>query len=285
MTDVSQNNVDVRINDYDAGDGLKLKYRRWSGAPAGGALIYLHGIESHSDWFAGCAERISTAGTTVYAFDRRGSGLNEHDRGDCPGYLQLVEDVVRFADSIKASHTNLNLAALSWGGKLAVATDMLHPGVFQTITLITPGIFSRVAPGIIERTAIAFDALIRPGAQHPIPIEDEMFTSVPRYLDYIANDPLRLREVTARFYLESVKLDRFLRKRGYQWTAPTQLLLAEHDDIIDNRRLGAMFESLRIESKKVKMYSGCKHLLLFESPAEVADDISGWIQAAPACQD
>jgi len=280
MTDVSQNNVDVRIGNYTAGDGLELKYRQWAGKSAGDALIYLHGIESHSEWFSWCAGRIAAAGATVFALDRRGSGLSEGTRGDSPGHLRFMDDVVRFAESVKASYSRLHCAALSWGGKLAVATNMLNPGVFETITLIAPGIFPRVMPPITERLAIAFDALFRPGTLHSIPIEDEMFTSIAQHLDYIKNDPLRLREVTARFYLESTKLDRYLKKKGYQWSAPTQLLLAEHDDIVDNRRLGAMFESLRMKTKKVKMYSGCKHSLVFEGPAEVADDISDWMRTA-----
>lgn len=280
MTDAPQENGNIQVSEYTAGDGFMIKYRQWHGESRGDALLYLHGIESHSEWFSACAEKICGAGASVYALDRRGSGLNERDRGDCPDYLQLIDDVVRFVEQIRASHSTFHLAALSWGGKIAVAADMLHPGLFQTITLITPGIFPRVAPGISSKISIAFDALLRPEALHPIPIEDEMFTSIPEYLDYIANDPLRLRKVTARFYFESVKLDRFLKKKGYQWTAPTQLLLAEHDDIIDNRRLGVMFESLRMESKKVRMYSGCKHSLLFESPAKVVKDIGGWMQAA-----
>jgi alpha-beta hydrolase superfamily lysophospholipase len=280
MTDVPNENGNHQVSEYTAGDGFKLKYRHWDGAPRGDALLYLHGIESHSEWFSACAGKIVDAGPSVYALDRRGSGLNERDRGDCPGYLQLIDDIVQFEKLIAVSHSKVHLAALSWGGKLAVAVDMLYPGIFETITLITPGIFPRIAPGMLSKISIALDALFRPEEPHPIPIEDEMFTSVPVCLTYIANDPLRLRKVTARFYLESFKLDRFLKSRGYQWTAPTQLLLADRDDIVDNRRLGAMFESLRIEAKKVKMYSGCKHSLLFENPAEVVKDIGGWMQAA-----
>jgi len=280
MTHSPQDNARFQIREYTTRDGLGLKYRCWPGEPRGDALVYLHGIESHSEWFAQCAGLISREGVTVYAPDRRGSGMNEGGRGDSPGYPRLVDDVARFAESVKGSHSGLHLAALSWGGKLAVATDMLHPNAFRTITLIAPGIFPRVMPSLGERIAIAFDALFRPGAPHPIPIEDEMFTSIPEYLGYIAGDPMRLRRVTARFYLGSVRLDRFLRKNGYQWTAPTQFLLAERDDIIDNRRLGEMIESLRIETKKVRIYSGCKHSLQFENPGEVARDIVGWTQGA-----
>jgi len=276
MTDTLQEPADTQIGEYAGGGDLKLKYRLWPGVARADTLVYLHGIESHSEWFSECAGKIAGEGPTVYALDRRGSGMNELERGHCRGIAQLVDDVVRFADSVKGSRHRLHLAALSWGGKLAVAVDMLHPGLFSTLTLMAPGIFPRVMPAIGERVSIAFDALFRPGAPHPIPIKDEMFTSVPKYLRYIADDPLRLRRVTARFYLESVRLDRLLRKNGYQWTAPTQLLLAERDDIVDNPRLQAMFARLRIKAKRVRIYSGCRHSIQFENPGEVAKDILSW---------
>lgn len=268
----------AQIQKYDASDGDELSYRLWSSRPHEKALVYLHGIESHSEWFAECAEKIEKTGVSVYALDRRGSGLNERARGDCDGFSRLIDDVVRLARFIESSHRELHLVGLSWGCKLAAAVDMLHPGVFSSMTLIAPGIFPRVMPGIGRRLAVAFDALFRPTALHPIPIEDEMFTADPEPLRYMASDPLRLRKVTARFYFQNFMLDRFLKNRGYQWAAPTQMLLAEHDAIVDNRRLRRMFESLSVEPKNMHEYAGCRHSLQFEKPDEVAEDIVSWMR-------
>jgi len=270
----------AQIGEYTTEDHLRLRYRYWPGVSKGDALVYLHGIESHSEWFAGCADEIAEMGIAVYALDRRGSGMNPELRGHCRSYGQIVDDIVRFEQSIKGAHREIHMAALSWGGKLAVAVDMLHPGVFSTMTLIAPGFFPRVMPGIGERASIAIDALFRPFRLHPIPIKDEMFTSLPEYLEYIGRDPLRLRKVTARFYFESVILDRFLKKKGYQWTAPTQLLLAEHDAIVDSRRVQEMFQSVDAEPKKMSVYADCNHSLQFEQPSRVAKDIVEWMQPA-----
>jgi pimeloyl-ACP methyl ester carboxylesterase len=164
------------------------------------------------------------------------------------------------------------------GGKLAPAIDMLHPGTFSTVTLVAPGIFPRVSPDISQKIAIAFNSVFRPKALHPVPLEDRMFTSLPKYLEYIANDPLRLRRVTARFYFQTAMLDRFLKKMGCQWTAPTQLLLAEHDDIVDNEQVKEMFERLKAQPKRVKIYTECNHSLQFEKPDDVASDVVEWVR-------
>ncbi|MBI5118869.1 alpha/beta fold hydrolase [Candidatus Poribacteria bacterium] len=274
--------MNSEIREYVAGDGYRLRCRRWATAASPDALVYLHGIESHSGWFAECAEKIMQMGIAVYALDRRGSGMNTVSPGYCRDYRQLVDDVLLCAQSIKSEHRRVHLASLSWGGKLAPAIDILRPGIFSTITLISPGIFSRVAPGIGEKLNIALNSLFRPLALHPIPIEDRMFTSLPKYLEYIANDPLRLRRVTARFYFQTAMLDRFLKKMEYQWAAPTQFLLAERDEIVDNRRVKEMFECLKAQPKRLKTYAGCNHSLQFERPDEVSRDIVDWIRTADA---
>jgi len=267
----------MAIGQYAAGDGTTLKYRSWIRGDSG-ALVYLHGIESHSEWFSECAEKICAAGISVYALDRRGSGMNNDQRGHCSDYHLLIKDVADFAEGILRQHPRLHLAGLSWGGKLAVAVDIFFPGVFSSLSLISPGIFPRVAPGASERLKIALDVLLRPGALHPIPITDEMFTSLPARLEYIRKDPLRLHHVTAAFYLQSVRIDRILKKHHYQWSAPTQLLLAENDAIVDNRRLQEMFRSLQAQPKEALLYEGCNHSLQFEKPEQVADDVARWIK-------
>jgi alpha-beta hydrolase superfamily lysophospholipase len=265
------------IDQYTADDGAILKYRIWSGNNHADALVYLHGIESHSEWFSECAEKICSRGISVYGLDRRGSGLNADNRGDCRDYLRPIFDVINFATSPAAKPLErLHLCGLSWGGKLAAAVSIVLPDIFSSMTLISPGIFPRVAPPASEKIRIAFDALFRPQSLHPIPIQDEMFTSVPKHLKYIANDPLRLHRVTARFYRESIRMDRFLRGRRYQWSVPTQLLLAEHDAIVDNQKLRQMFDCLRLKQKRILTYKGCNHSLQFEKPDAVARDIIEW---------
>jgi alpha-beta hydrolase superfamily lysophospholipase len=265
------------IQKFRTDRGDEFFCRLWSGAHQEKALVYLHGIESHAEWFADCAEKIESMGVSVYAPDRRGSGLNGQSRGDCTRFLGLVDDVVELARIIESSHRELHIAGLSWGCKLAVAIDMHYPGLFSSMTLISPGIFSRVMPGLGQRLHIAFDAMFRPTMLHTIPIEDEMFTSDSERLKYIATDPLRLRRVTARFYFQNVLLERFLKNRKYQWSAPTQMLLAENDAIVDNRRTTETFESLEIEKKMLRTYAGCRHSLQFEEPEDVAQDIVSWI--------
>ena len=54
----------------------ELGGRLWRRAGNRSACLYVHGIESHSEWFRGPAALLAAGGVDVWAFDRRGSGLS-----------------------------------------------------------------------------------------------------------------------------------------------------------------------------------------------------------------
>ena len=77
--------------------------------------------------------------------------------------------------------------------------------------------------------------------QIPLPLNDpDLFTASPRWRDFIRNDRLALHQATARLLVESVRLDRYVRRAARHVTIPTLLLLAGQDRIIRNDR-GSIF--------------------------------------------
>ena len=144
----------------------------------------------------GGARRWRSAGARRTSLDRRGSGLNlETEPGDAASAEVLLEDVRRFR-----AHVGLDalvLVGLSWGGKLALAAALDQPRGRARARPRDSG--SRAArrllagrSGSASRSACALGGR----ARFHVPIEPEMFTRTPRYLDYIENDPLRLQRVT-----------------------------------------------------------------------------------------
>ena len=57
-------------------------------------MLYLHGIQSHGGWFEGSACYLAEKGLHVLLPDRRGSGLNEAERGHARSAGRLLQDVV-----------------------------------------------------------------------------------------------------------------------------------------------------------------------------------------------
>jgi hypothetical protein len=93
---------------YIASDGYRWRYRHYSAVLSEGRqvprarVVCIHGIQSHGGWYEGSCSWLSQAGFEVYFLDRRGSGLNEQDRGDAPGFRRLLDDLAEFLRSLRA---------------------------------------------------------------------------------------------------------------------------------------------------------------------------------------
>jgi alpha-beta hydrolase superfamily lysophospholipase len=226
---------------------------------------------------------LSQAGFTVSFLDRRGAGMNEQDRGDAPGFRRLLDDIgefLRFLRSPDKPRMPLFLVAISWGGKLAAALQRRHPGLVQGLALLCPGFCPRVGPTVGERFAIVGSRLLRPRRLFPVPLNDpELFTASPHWQQFIRDDPLALRQATARFMLESARLDGYLGFVPKHVVVPVLLLLAEHDRIIDNAATRRYVTRFAAADKEIIEYAGAHHTLEFEpDPDRHVRDLLHWLE-------
>jgi alpha-beta hydrolase superfamily lysophospholipase len=276
------------LEEFTAGDGYRWRYRRY---PAHGVpraeVVFLHGIQSHGGWYEHSCTLLSRAGFNVYFLDRRGSGLNEKNRGDAPSFRRLLDDLAEFLTTLtrtsplgSAGRLPVFLAGISWGGKLAVALERRHPGLVEGIALLCPGFFAKVRPPLGRRLLIVLSRLFRPRKLFAIPLnEPELFTANPRWQQFLRDDPLRLHQATARLLLESVRLDGYLRFVPKYVHVPILLLLAEQDRIINNARTRAFVDRFATPDKQIIEYPGAHHTLEFEpEPDRFIVDLRNWLE-------
>ena len=259
-----------RVETYAAWSGTPLRYRVVEGTQPRVRLVYVHGIESHGAWFLLAAAELRRRGCTTYLLDRRGSGLNRGaDPGDAPGgAAALMEDLHRFREHL--GEGPVHLASLSWGGKLAVASALEHPSDWQSVTLITPGLRALVDLPARDKLAVAMGLFTGRTVRVPAPITPEMFTTTPRFLRYIQDDPWRTRTVTARFCMASRALDRRVNRRRARLAMPTLAVLAGHDRIIDNVGVVALLRALRPDAR-IAVFAGAQHALQFDHTSRLVD--------------
>jgi len=271
---------------FTASDGYELRYRRFSPLqdPPRAFVVCVHGIQSHGGWYEHSCSRLAERGFHVDFLDRRGSGLNQLGRGDAPGFLRLLDDLAEFLSRGRSQRTIGNLktflVGISWGGKLVTALLRRHPGLVDGLVLLCPGFFAQVKPTLKERLRIVWSRLAAPGRLFPIPLNDpELFTANSARQEFILNDPLALRQATARFLLESVRLDRYLRFVPKFITVPVLLMLAEKDRIIHNDRTRRFVEEFATNDRDVIEYPGAHHTLEFErDPEPFIRDLGDWLE-------
>jgi len=272
------------IETFTASDGYRCKVRHYPAVgTARGRIVYLHGIQSHGGWYKHSCAELSKAGFTVDFLDRRGSGLNDRDRGDAPSFRRLLDDVAELLQA-SGSQQPVFLIAVSWGGKLAVALQRRHPGLVQGIALLCPGLCPRIRPSFLRRLRIFVARLLRPKRAFPIPLNDpELFTATPHWLAFLREDPLALHEATARFLVESVRLDFYLRWLPARVRLPVLLLLAERDRIIDNAATRRFVERFALGDKQIIEYPSAHHTLEFEpDPERFLGDLRQWLDRLTA---
>jgi alpha-beta hydrolase superfamily lysophospholipase len=291
------------IETFITSDGYPLRYRRF--APPGtprAHVVAIHGIQSHAGWYSHSCEQLRQSGFSVDFFDRRGSGVNMQDRGDAPGFRRLLEDLSEFLRTLDRGQKGpasssgqapgklpgpsvpVFLLAISWGGKLAVALQRYHPGLVDGLVLLCPGFFPKVRPTFWEKLQIVWARLVAPRRYFAIPLNDpELFTAVPRWQQFVRDDPLALRLATARLLIESIRLDGYLRLTTKPVTMPVLLMLAEHDRIIDSPATRKFVERFAAGDRQIIEYAGAHHTLEFEAdPEKFISDLILWLKTHSA---
>lgn len=277
------------VEEFKAGDGYVCRYRFYAASgPARAAVIFIHGIQSHGGWYQNSCIALARAGFNVYFLDRRGSGLNDRERGDAPSFRRLLDDLGEFITHLTRTtplgsgeaRLPVFLAGISWGGKLAVALERRHPALVDGLALLCPGFYAKVRPTLGQKLLIVLTRFIRPRKLFPVPLSDpELFTSTPVWLQFLREDPLRLHKATARLLLESARLDGYLRFVPKYVHVPVLLLLAEQDRIIHNAKTKAFVDRFATPDKQVIEYAGASHTLEFEpDPSKFIEDLRQWIE-------
>ena len=266
--------MSVQRQAFRASDGYEMCVHRYRTVVASrGRVVYIHGIQSHAGWYEHSCRALAEAGFEVEFLDRRGSGCNSVARGDTPSWRRLVDDLAELLDTGPPAV----LLSVSWGGKLAVALEACYPGRVRSVGLITPGICPQVRPPLLTRLRIGGAWLFAPSRTFPIPLEaPALFTSQPQRQAFIREDPLALRRATARFFIESVRLDAAIAR--VRMTVPVLLMLAGKDRITDNERTKAYVAGLHAPQLQVIEYPQASHTLEFEpDPSAFLKDLVSWV--------
>ncbi|MBY0525309.1 MAG: lysophospholipase [Gemmataceae bacterium] len=268
------------VESFTASDGYVLHYRRYQPeGPPRAQVVVIHGIQSHSGWYGFSCDRLRKAGFVVSFLDRRGSGMNVQERGDAPSFRRLLDDIGEFLLALPPAPLRF-LCGISWGGKVVTALQRRRPGLVSGLLLLCPGFFPKVKPSFKQRLRILWSRLAAPRRCFDIPLNDpELFTASPQWQQFIREDPLALRQATARLLIESVRLDGYLKVVPGHVDMPVLLLLAEHDRIIANEPTRRFFERFATKDREIIEYPGAQHTLEFEpNPQQFCDDIQRWLE-------
>jgi alpha-beta hydrolase superfamily lysophospholipase len=259
--------------------------RLWQAERPGPLAIHLHGIEGHSRWFESTALALRQAGISTCAIDRRGAGKSGGTAGDVSSYRRLVDDVEELLPQLltlkQIQPTALFLIGNCWGAKVAVvaATNGRLPSLSGFI-VTSPAWVTQVDASLFTKLKIGLNYLFGGRGCFDIPLTPQHFTDNPPYLSYVSADQLRLKQATARFFVESLKLTRACRRDLPKLTMPVLILQSGRDAIVDLKGIDQWFSFVGSGDKTLKIFTSAAHSLDFEADqAQYQECLSSWIQS------
>ncbi len=209
---------------------------------------------------------MNSAGFCIYAPDRRGAGLNKHERGHLGSARQYLNDVEMMLTYISQRHPGrpLFLLANCWAAAAGVLLAARQADRFAGLILTCPALKTHVDMTLSAKLQIVWCWLTGSRRVFEIPISLPMFTANPLYLDYLNKDPLRITRATATFFVETIKLRAMAHLAAKSLTTPVLVLQSGQDKITDNTGTQKWFDRLCAQDKTIKTFSEAEHTLDFE---------------------
>lgn len=248
------------------------------------SLVLVHGLQSHSQWFAEAADLLLDRGFSVYTVDRRGSGASPGETGHIERYTAWFEEVANVVRLARADQPGVpvHVAGHCFGANLALGCALTQSVEMSSLIMLTPGFYVRPDYSAAEKLRILAGGMLRTSARFRVPQEDHLFTRDPEVLAWICGDTLGARTLTGHCLLEINRMVRWLRRNAGELEIPLLVFEAARDHISHNPRNralldGAMGAQLRLVSFEAE------HFLLTEPCRDqVLDELTSWVSGQGA---
>ena len=271
--------MDEQIREVAATDGYPLSYRAWQTGAADTLVVTLHGIMTHSGWFAGLAESLLARGIHTIGHDRRGSGLNARERGDAGGPQVLLDDLGAVVEPWRERYQTIVYLGWCLGTCVALNYLLQKPEMGEGLVLMSPDIFESHLTDSVRKTFEGSQWDHRTLPRLRVPVSPEIYTDTRFLDDFIRKDALKLKDFTPRFMRASMRLKEDLESRFASFRHPSLLLLAGRDRIIDNERTCALYRSIGSAEPQVTTLD-CNHGIMFEALPELTEAVAGFARRA-----
>lgn len=249
-------------------DGVHLAYEIIGEGSGKQPLVFIHGysMRSTGTLYAPLYRYLAEA-FTIYALDTRGHGASAH----------LTDwSFVKMANDVAAAVNNLGLinayhAGHSYGGFMGLLTELYHPGTFAALNLLAPAAASGGAATPDEVKAVVAASgqdrdvmkALYSGMYVTPPVEDHL----EEVLDAVTLMDLKIHDTY--FWHEYPNIN--IMDRLSEITLPVLSVTGGKDLIVTPHEQRST--SAALPSSKEVSFSDGGHMLPFESPQRVANEI------------
>ncbi len=263
--------MQVTEKHFQTWDGTRIFYRAWTpAAPVKHTVILFHRGHEHSGRWEQFVQSLAMPETAVFAWDQRGHGKSDGDRGRAPDLAAVVRDAEHFSRHLTATHgvrmSDTAVIASSLGA--VVATAWVHdyaPPVRALVLAAAAFEVKLYVPLAIPFLRLKEKAL--PGGKVKSFVKSSMITAVPAEQSAYDRDPLIFKEIAVNLLLDLHDAGRRLVDDAGAITTPTLLLVAGRDWVVRQTPQFEFFRRLGSSVKQLEFYEAGRHALFHDVAA------------------
>lgn len=273
--------TDRKYEFLEAEDGAKIFYYRVLPAHPKGVVLISHGYGGHSGQYEHVISSLVDNGYAAYAYDHRGHGRSEAERGHADDFSVFITDLNKVVASIKGEFPGVKLFTLghSMGGLITFLYGIYQPGNVSGQIFAAPALTMPWGTAWIPRALFELAGRYL-GRVRIYPIVRRQSSRNLKYREDVAQDPLALHYATVSFFTEFLQHGiRLAQSQASKYQLPSLFLLGTEDKIIPYEPTLKIIERTAALDKRVKLYPGLYHELLQEPEREqVIADILTWLE-------
>ena len=271
-------------------DGLTLRGRDWPASAGRGTIVLVHGLGEHVGRYEHVAASLGARGWRVIAFDQRGHGASEGERGRLGAADDLLADLAPVLDLAHAGAPRpLVLLGHSMGGAVAArfvagGLESPRPGWYRPVdalVLSSPALATGMS--MAQKAMLATLGPVTPNLAVGNGLKPEWISRDPAVVAAYVADPLvhdRIAPRLARFIVDAGDAVRALAAR---WTVPTLLLYGGSDRIVAPAGSAAFAAAAPANIVTTHVFPALFHEIFNEpEKAEVLSVLGNWLDTLPA---
>ena len=183
-------------------DGLELWSRGWKPENPKAVIVLVHGHGEHLARYQHVAEAITASGYAMQAFDVRGHGKSEGQRGHAPGYESLMNDITDFIGDAQKRYPGLPifLYGHSMGGNQVINYTLRSSQALKGAIVTGPWLRLAFDPPAVQVLVAKLLNNIAPSFSLASGLSQEALSRDPEVVKKYASDPLVHDRISVRLY-------------------------------------------------------------------------------------
>ena len=257
-------------------DGCQLFYRYWpavASQSSSKAIVLFHRGHEHSGRMAHLADELELPDFHIFAWDARGNGQSEGERGDAPNFATLIKDANCFIEHIIEEYSlNMqDIAIIAQSVGAVIASAWVHDYVpnIRALVLGSPAFSVKLyVPFAVSGLNLLYN--LKGNFFVNSYVKPNLLTNDANRADSFNKDPLITRPISVRLLLDLYAVADRIVKDANAITVPTQLLVSGSDFVVRRKPQKAFYDNLGTIQKEFHILPKFYHDTFGEKDRNIA---------------